>query len=150
MNNFVKPSKPLAQSAEYVETFKHVTEDQKDPNRELERAMREVLAVAAGPIVGQTRDLNFLCRGDDEFEAVKEAIHQTFVEHGVLQADEFDVDKNITTPEKDGNPSYISGSMRLTIPANRYSNSEISAIASKAYKVASGEDTAPSTALEQG
>lgn len=131
---FTKPSKPLATSyPESAASFQRVSEERKDPNKEVFRSMREVLAFAAGPIAGQTRDLLFLCRGDEEFNDIAKELQNVFSQNDLLEEDEFEIDKMVTTPEKDGNASYITGELRLTIPDRRYTTKQIEAIATRAY-----------------
>jgi len=136
---FKKPSQPLSNGP--IETsFTRASVEARDPNKDLARPIREVLATAAGPICGQTRDLLFLCRGDEEFDAIEEALRNTFTENDLLQDDDFKIKKMVTTPEKGGEQSYITGEVCLTIPAKRYTNKQIDSIASQAYRHVSDQN----------
>lgn len=138
---FKKPSKPLSHSyVEPADSFKRVSEKERDPNKELARSIREVLASAAGPICGQTRDLMFLCRGDEEFKAVEEALGNTFSDNNLLKEDDFKINKMVTAPEKNGELSYITGEVVLEIPERRYTNKQIDMIAANAYNYAKGQN----------
>lgn len=138
---FKKPSKPLAHSYEPVDTFKRVSEKQLDPNKVLFRGpLREVLSVVAGPVCGATRDLSFLCRGDEQFEAVEDALQDVLTENNLLKEDDFKIKKTVTTPEKDGEPSYITGEVVLEIPEGRYTNKQIETIAANADKYAKDQN----------
>ncbi len=96
-----------------------------NPNSYLFRPIRELFYNVVAPVAGQSRDFNFICRGDEQFEAVESRLHDALVDTGILAEDEYDVVKHITTPEKDGNLSYITGELQLHIPKYRHTGADI-------------------------
>ncbi len=110
-----------------------------NPNGYMSRAVRELFATVVGPVAGQTRDFNFICRGDEQFADIETRLHDALVDGGIVDDGEYELVKHVTTPEKDGNESYITGELKLQIPPRKHTSAEIEARTNAAYKAISGD-----------
>ena len=66
-----------------------------EPNKYIERAVREAIVALVTPITGQTRDLTFLCDDSHQFEQVKSHLVKEFAKRGILAPGQILVLKNI-------------------------------------------------------
>lgn len=112
-----------------------------NPNGYMSRAVRELFATVVGPVAGQTRDFNFICRGDEQFADIETRLHDALVDGGIVDEGEYELIKHITTPAKDGNESYITGELKLQIPPRKHSSAEIETRTDAAYRALSSDRT---------
>tara|TARA_R110002095_G_scaffold63401_3_gene53500 strand:+ start:515 stop:892 length:378 start_codon:yes stop_codon:yes gene_type:complete len=113
-----------------------------NPNGYMSRAVRELFSIVVAPVAGQSRDFNFICRGDDQFNDIKERLHGALVDNGILDEGEYDLIKHVTTPEKNGILSYITGELKLQIPQNRHTSADIEKRTRIAIDYVSGDNHA--------
>ncbi len=112
-----------------------------NPNKYMSRAVREVFSVAVAPVAGQSRDFQFICRGDEQFDAVADNLKEALVDTGILNEGDYTVNKTVTTPAKDGNLSYITGELTLQVQPHKYSSDDVHARVMKALDYVSQKST---------